>query len=253
MLALVRGSSNLGADAHAAVRSPIDGFLPLQTQIVLALERAGIPHEVDVGASGFRVPIAITDPKDPSRFMVGLLLDDGTEDISVFERYAHRPSVLHDRGWQVLPVTAAAWHRRSEEILQAIEALAPGAHGATRTQLYRDHVAALRAPAKPESQSPSERPHGRPRRKSQPLMAAVVPESAPARLPEWATAIDDPFCRKALLHLDAHGSIDETELINLLGSARRARSFTEVIAKWSLPFTVEVSTGGAPKVYRARR
>jgi hypothetical protein len=253
VLSLVRESAGKLGDLRPHTRLPVEGFVPLRAQIALALEAAGIPHELDVGASGFRVPIAILDPKDPNRFVVGLLLDEGLEPITPFERHVHRANVLGDRGWKVLPVTAAAWRRRPAEILQAIEALVPGVRGAVHTPVYRQHLAALRAPAKVEPPPKSEPPRARPVRKSQPVLAAVTTDAPTPNVPAWAAAIDDPLYRKALLHLETHGSISETELINVLGSPRRARSFAVTIEKWKLPFAIEVSTIGGVKVYRAKK
>jgi hypothetical protein len=49
---------------------------------------------------------------------------------------------------------------------------------------------------------------------------AAVPE-----VPAWALTIAGELFRKALLHIEKHGSIDEDELTSLVGGSRRARMF----------------------------
>jgi hypothetical protein len=62
---------------------------------------------------------------------------------------------------------------------------------------------------------------------------------------------DDLF-RKALLHIEKHGSLDEAELTSLVGGPRRARMFASELDSWraALPFIVEVSNANGIKIYR---
>jgi hypothetical protein len=143
-----------GRPARVARELPIAGYLPLSAQIALALEDAGIPHDVDVGASGFRVPVAIYDPADPHRYALALLLDEGEARVDAFEAFVHRPSALRTRGWEVMHVSAATWARRRESVLDAIEALVPGARGALRSEAWRAHRERARALPAPSAASP---------------------------------------------------------------------------------------------------
>lgn len=86
-----------------------------------------------------------------------------------------------------------------------------------------------------------------------PVSAVVeVPESPADPTPEWAQRIENARFRRALLHLHAHGALNETELVNLVGGPRQARSFTLQIDVWLefLPFQIEVHDVGGAKVYR---
>jgi hypothetical protein len=133
-----------GRPKQGARALPISGYLPLSAQVALALEEAGIPHDVNVGASEFRVPVAVYDPADPHRYALAILLDEGDDDARAFEAYVHRPAVLRTRGWEVLHVTAATWARRRASVLDAIGELVPGAHGALHSEAWRGHRERLR-------------------------------------------------------------------------------------------------------------
>jgi hypothetical protein len=64
--------------------------------------------------------------------------------------------------------------------------------------------------------------------------------------------IADELFRKALLHIEKHGSIDEVELTSLVGGPRRARVFASDLDTWraTLPLGIEVSTASGIKIYR---
>lgn len=251
VLDLVRTSRHVAPTFRG--RSPIEGFVPLTTQISLALEAEGIPHEVDVGSSGFRVPIAIQDPEDPRRFVLAVLIDDAHGGVGSFDLRVHRPGVLSQRGWQALVLSAASWHRRPQEILDEIATRVPGCRGAVHSAIYKQHRDARRTTL------PSPRHSPLPRSPSVPTPNGTSEPSAPSlvrapteELPEWAAAIEDPLFRKALLHLARHESLGEAELVSLVGGPRRARAFAGNLDGWrdQLPFRVEISEVGGSKIYR---
>lgn len=100
-------------------RRIIDGYMPVASQIALALEDAGLRIELDLGTSGFRVPLAL-GPAGAPHFRLAVLTDEGADDASVFERHIHRPAILGLRGWDVMRVTAATWARRRSDVLDEI-------------------------------------------------------------------------------------------------------------------------------------
>lgn len=260
VLDLVRAGKQ--ARAGGRRRVPIEGFVPMQTQIALALEAAGIPYELDVGASGFRIPIAVLDPAEPARFALALLGLDGTGPSDPFELHVHRPDVLGQRGWRVLPITAASWYRRRDELLAEIEALVPGCRGAIHSEPYQRRRTELAnrslATSKP---SPPPLPPQRSHSTSQPPTpaeaaltdsgATTAPSAAPT-LPAWAPAVTDELFRTALLHLERHGELGEGELASIVGGPRRARKFGAELdaVRAALPFGIEIIELGGAKVYR---
>ena len=118
----VRGSA-IGRREPGTV-AMIDGHVPLPAQLALALEQRGLRCTLDLGSSGFRVPLAVGSKDDPRRFVVAVMCDEGEPERSAFELHVHRPAVLAMRGWRVLDVTAADWARRPADVLASIEALA---------------------------------------------------------------------------------------------------------------------------------
>lgn len=252
-----------GARANRTVRHrlPIENFVPLQTQLALALEAAGIPYESDVGASGFRIPLAILDPAEPTRFALALLLQDGTGTTDPFDLHVHRPGVLRQRGWQVIAISAASWQRRGAELLTEIEALVPGCRGAANNALYQRHRAALAGPT--GVTTPTVVPAHRTRVVSGDANAAAGDGSVAAtadrrpsapvpEVPAWASAIADELFRTALLYLERHGLLSEGELMSMVGGPRRARMFSRELDGWraDLPFHVEISVIAGAKSYR---
>jgi hypothetical protein len=264
VLDLVRGEKRVSATARHHV--PIEGFVPLQTQLALALEAAGIPYELDIGSSGFRIPLAVLDPADPTRFALALLLHDGSGPSDPFDLYVHRPGVLTQRGWRLLSITAASWHRRRAEIMTEIEAMVPGCHGAVHSDIYLRHRAALARPVGATSAIsatplPPRRAHSTsanplfeaaPSGDSGSTSAAPRPSAAIPAQPAWALAIADELFRAALIYLDRHGELGEGDLNSIVGGPRRARKFAADLdaLRPGLPFGVEVTDIGGTKVYR---
>ncbi len=68
----------------------------------------------------------------------------------------------------------------------------------------------------------------------------------------WAQRLGDPDAGKVFDHLEEHGSLNEAELITLLGSPRKARAFAARFDGYRerLTFEVEVSVGPEGKRYQ---
>jgi AAA domain/REase_MTES_1575/Protein of unknown function (DUF4011) len=116
----LEGLSERAVTATGYKRSPIPGTLPLAAQIAAALDARGVRFERDIGASGFRVSVAVYAADDPTRFRLAVLADEGADQADVFETHVHRPRVLEQRGWKVLRVTAAEWSRQAEAVVGRI-------------------------------------------------------------------------------------------------------------------------------------
>lgn len=248
VLDLVREARLSGA--HRERPAPLEAYTPLVVQLHDALEAERVPLQLNVGASKFRIPLAILDPEDPTRFVLAILPEEGSpeeRELSTFDRHVHRPHVLRDRGWRILRVTSATWRKRRDDVIRQILALVPGAKGALDSPIWRRHREALIAPAS------AEMPRSEPAVEMPPASTVVEVNSMEAdETPEWAQKIDNLRFRKALLHLQTHGLLNETELVNLVGGPRHARSFARQLDDWLevLPFRVEVNQVGGSKVYR---
>lgn len=99
---------------------PPESWVPLNAQLALALEEHGVKCELDVGTSGFRVPLAVVDPGNPHRYRLGIVFDEVVSGESVFEHHVHIPNVLSQRGWQLLRVSSRQWDKDKEGVLGTI-------------------------------------------------------------------------------------------------------------------------------------
>ena len=100
------------------------GYIPLKAQIAAALERRGVQCELDVGTSGFRVPVAVVSASDPTRYTLAILCDDGAAPLEVFDAHVQRPQALEARGWKVTRISAREWAGDPDRVLD--RALAAG-------------------------------------------------------------------------------------------------------------------------------
>jgi hypothetical protein len=116
-LAFVRESQGPAA-AAGTVTLPCKRYVPLATQIALALEREGIATEMNVGTSAFRISLAVVDPRDPTRFRIAVMTDEGDAQPSPFELHVHRPLALTQRGFDVMRVTAVEWRARQGAVVE---------------------------------------------------------------------------------------------------------------------------------------
>jgi hypothetical protein len=97
-------------------------YLPLHHQVSLALEAEGLRVESMIGASEFRVPIAVVHGRDAARYTVAVLCDEGESGKSVFESYVHVPNVLARRGWKHFWINSRQWHRDRNAVLTKLRA-----------------------------------------------------------------------------------------------------------------------------------
>ncbi len=123
-LRLFNSGPTISAEKHSSRAQPLGraggGIVSIATQLVLALEERGIKTELAVGTSDFRVPIAVLDPNDPTRYALGILIDYEPDPAEVFERVVHIPNVLHTRGWNLLRISAREWDLQREQVLDEI-------------------------------------------------------------------------------------------------------------------------------------
>jgi hypothetical protein len=99
---------------------------------------------------------------------------------------------------------------------------------------------------------------GRDRRLGKVKGDSVPPVVAPSVVPPsgggvagWAELIQDEAYRRALLILEQRRSINEAELVQVLGSARRVRAFSRAFDELIrlIPFEVEIRTVQGMKAY----
>jgi hypothetical protein len=98
----------------------------LETDVAEAVERLGYSTVPSVGSSSFRVDLGVVDPKDPGRFILGVMCDGETyKDANMArDRDRLRTQVLESLGWSIHRVWSPDWvQRRKTEVRRLKKAL----------------------------------------------------------------------------------------------------------------------------------
>lgn len=104
-----------------------------EEQLAKRLRDLGYTVGQRIGASGFRVDLALADPDQPGRYVLGIECDGAQYHASrsARDRDRLRQQVLEDHGWALHRVWSADWYLRPKEELRKIEA----AYQAARSRL----------------------------------------------------------------------------------------------------------------------
>lgn len=114
-------------DGHLSMAPPRGrADAPFEDALAAALEARGHTIHRRVGDAGCAVALAVVDPEDPDRYLLGVDCDglataDGTR-LRVRDAIRLRPSVLRGLGWHLHRVWAAAWHQDPAGALNRLEA-----------------------------------------------------------------------------------------------------------------------------------
>ena len=98
----------------------------VEESIARALEARGWTVDRHVGASGYRVSLALRDRTDPERWCVGVELDGPfwQSGATVADRELLRRNVLRGLGWRTVRAWSAEWLRDPQSVVARIEAAA---------------------------------------------------------------------------------------------------------------------------------
>lgn len=94
-----------------------------EIQVCERLQALGYDVKRQIGASGFRVDLAISDPDKPGRFILGIECDGAQfhSSRSARDRDRLRQQVLEAHGWIIHRVWSADWYLRPQAELKKIE------------------------------------------------------------------------------------------------------------------------------------
>lgn len=108
-----------------------------EVQVCERLQSLGYDVKRQIGASGFRVDLAISDPEKPGRFLLGIECDGAQyhSSRSARDRDRLRQQVLEAHGWIIHRIWSADWYLRPQTELQKIE---DAVHGAKAEWAARD-------------------------------------------------------------------------------------------------------------------
>ena len=110
-------------DSLAQLSSESSSFASsLPASIASALCELGYEATTNVGRSQFKVDVAVVDPADPERYLLGLLIDGPSRLKAKIarDRELTQPSVLEGLGWRVMRLWGIDWMRRRQQVLEAI-------------------------------------------------------------------------------------------------------------------------------------
>jgi hypothetical protein len=100
---------------------------PFEDEVAAQLTKAGHIVRSKVGSPGFYLDLAIVDPENPGRYMIGLICDGAAYDsaASATDRDRLRSQVLELFGWNLYQVWSADWYRNpSRELARLLDAIA---------------------------------------------------------------------------------------------------------------------------------
>ncbi len=86
---------------------------PFEREVANALQDRGLGVRRQVGCSGYRIDLALVDPTNPGRFVLGVECDGATYHSSATarDRDRLRQEVLETLGWQFVRVWSTDWVR----------------------------------------------------------------------------------------------------------------------------------------------
>lgn len=121
-LDLVRSAPERTAreDHYAA----LPGHVPLAGQLADVLLASGLEATVNVGASPFKVDVAIEGESRGTPYRVAILCDEGIGDDGPYRR-TQRASLLRSRGWRVVHVDGMEWLLDRDAVLDRIRKTVP--------------------------------------------------------------------------------------------------------------------------------
>lgn len=112
---------------------------PFEEEVLEALRSAGYEVDPQVGASAFRIDLAVRDPRAPERYLVGIECDGATYHSSpaARDRDRLRQEILENLGWRIIRIWSTDWMEdpqrelsrlidRIEELLRTTPAPTPG-------------------------------------------------------------------------------------------------------------------------------
>lgn len=107
-----------------------ESAIQIALQLQRRLEQAGYQTQTQVGRSRYQIDLAVRDPRQPSRYLLGILLDGAhyRDAKTTRDRELAENAILTERGWQLHRVwTLDYWDnpvKEQDRILQRLEELA---------------------------------------------------------------------------------------------------------------------------------
>jgi len=114
--------------ASASVDFDADFDSPFERAVYEALTEKGLRLDKQVGVSGYRIDLAVVDPEQPGRYILGIECDGATyhSTATARDRDRLRQEVLENLGWQIHRIWSRSWITNPkgeiDKVFQAITA-----------------------------------------------------------------------------------------------------------------------------------
>jgi len=110
---------------------------PFEMEVSEALRQAGYTVECQVGVAGYFVDLGIVDPRDASRFALGIECDGWMyhSTANARDRDAQRQRILEERGWSIHRIWSTDWFQnRGQTMSQLLAAAKQACRSKSRTE-----------------------------------------------------------------------------------------------------------------------
>jgi very-short-patch-repair endonuclease len=117
-----RGTVALAEECSTDPSAECESFF--EVQVCEALRNRGYSVHTQVGCSHYRIDLAVVDPENPGRYLLGIECDGANyhRAKTARDRDRLRENVLKDLGWRLHRVWSTDWWERPEDELARIEA-----------------------------------------------------------------------------------------------------------------------------------
>jgi very-short-patch-repair endonuclease len=108
------------------------------------LKAHGLGVRTQVGCSGFRIDLALVDPEQPDRFVIGIECDGATyhRSATARDRDRLRQEILEGLGWKIIRIWSTDWMSNPNQQIERVMAF------------YHENLQRLRAGIVPGAYSP---------------------------------------------------------------------------------------------------
>lgn len=118
-----------------------------EAQVADQLRKHGYELECQVGVAGFFIDLAVIDPNQPGRYLLGIECDGATYHSSRWarDRDRLREAVLTDHGWKLYRIWSTDWFQSQEEQLRKLIAFIEDAASGSQFASVDDESAATQS------------------------------------------------------------------------------------------------------------
>ena len=115
----------LAKDGYAAIAMKTDhGFdSPFEEAVAVAIRQLGYDVQPQVGMAGFFIDLAVIDPRDDGRYLMGIECDGAAYHSSRYSRDRDRlrQAILESRGWKIHRIWSTDWFYKPERETQKLK------------------------------------------------------------------------------------------------------------------------------------